>query len=86
MPNIVDGQVDVIDAITTYAQDHNPALFDCRDLIRIEFNAAGHLLRNLAPMSANSQRLEFHNVNHLVMALFNVIGLKDIARILPRKS
>ena len=55
-------------------------------LKRVDFGAAGQLLTGLAPLAAKGINLEFHNVNHLVAALFSIMGLKDIVEILPRKT
>lgn len=87
MPALVEGRIDnLILAIVAHSDEHNPAVVDCSALKRVDFNAAGRLLTGLAPFCGNGKSLEFHHVNHLVAALFNVIGLNDIARILPRKN
>jgi anti-anti-sigma regulatory factor len=85
MPAVIEGKTDqLVAAITTFAADHNPIVLDCSRLNRVDFSAAGQLLSSLAPLGAG-KTIEFINVNHLVTALFNVMGLKDIARISPRK-
>jgi len=87
MPLVVDARTDqIINAIKSYASNHNPAVIDCIRLTRVDFGAAGQLLSGLAPLAGNGRTIELHNVNHLVAALFNVMGLRDIARILPRKK
>ncbi|KRB87890.1 STAS domain-containing protein [Noviherbaspirillum sp. Root189] len=87
MPPVVEGRIDdLIVAIASYSDDHDPAVIDCSRLNRIDFNAAGRLLTGLSPFCGNGKALEFHHVNHLVHALLNVIGLKDIVRIVPRKN
>ncbi len=87
MPAIIEGAIDpLILAIGAYTDQHNPAFIDCSRLNRVDFSAAGKLLTGLAPFCSNGKTIEFHNVNHLVTALFSIIGLKDIVRISPRKS
>jgi len=87
MPVIVEGRTDqLIDAIANYAVAHNPAIIDCADLVRIDFNAAAQLTSGLGQVVGKGVKIELHNVNHLVAALFNVMGLTGIVRILPRKS
>jgi ABC-type transporter Mla MlaB component len=87
MPAVVEGRIDnLILAIAAYSDEHEPAIIDCAQLVRVDFSAAGRLLTGLAPFCGNGKSLEFHHVNHLVAELFNVIGLADIARILPRKN
>ncbi len=86
MPILVDGKSDLINKITLFAGLHNPAIIDCKHLARVDFSAAGQLLSCLAPLVANDRVIELHNVNQLVTALFNVMGLREIARITPRKE
>jgi ABC-type transporter Mla MlaB component len=87
MPPLVEGRIDnLILAIAAHSDHHSPAIVDCSQLRRVDFNAAGRLLTGLAPFCGNGKIIEFHNVNHLVAELFNVMGLKDILRIVPRKN
>lgn len=87
MPALVEGRIDnLILAIAAYSDDHDPAIIDCSQLVRVDFNAVGRLLTGLAPFCGSGKAIEFHHVNHLVAELFNVIGLKDIVRIVPRKA
>jgi ABC-type transporter Mla MlaB component len=87
MPVLVEGRIDnLILAIVAHSDEHNPAIVDCSRLTRVDFGAAGRLLTGLAPFCGNGKVIEFHHANHLVAELFNVIGLKDIARVLPRKN
>lgn len=87
MPAEVEGRIDnLILAIVAHSDEHNPAIIDCSGLNRVDFNAAGRLLTGLSPFCGNGKTIEFHQVNHLVSALFNVIGLNDVVRVLPRKN
>jgi ABC-type transporter Mla MlaB component len=87
MPALIEGRIDnLILAIAAYSDEHEPAIIDCAQLARVDFNAAGRLLTGLAPFCGNGKSIEFHQVNHLVAELFNVIGLADIVSILPRKN
>ena len=87
MPPVIEGRIDnLILGIAAYADEHNPAIINCSHLNRVDFNAAGRLLTGLAPFCSVGRTLEFHYVNHLVAALFNIVGLKDIVRIVPRKN
>ncbi|HEX7635648.1 MAG TPA: STAS domain-containing protein [Noviherbaspirillum sp.] len=87
MPPMIEGRIDdLILSIAAYSDEHNPAIIDCSGLIRVDFNAAGRLLTGLSPFCGNGRTIEFHHVNHLVTVLFDVIGLKDIVRIIPRKN
>jgi ABC-type transporter Mla MlaB component len=87
MPDVVEGRIDnLIVAIAAYSDEHTPAIIDCSQLQRVDFNAAGRLLTGLSPFCVNGKSIEFHSVNHLVSALFTVIGLRDMARVVPRKN
>lgn len=87
MPAVVEGKIDhLVSAISDHAALHQPAILDCSGLLRVEFGAAGQLLNALAPLCANGRQLEFHEVNHLIAALFRVMGMNDIVRVVPRKN
>jgi anti-anti-sigma regulatory factor len=87
MPNVIEGKIDqLIVAIAAFSDEHDPAILDCTRLSRIDFTAAGRLMSGLTPFCGAGKTIEMHNVNHLVAALLNVIGLKEIVRILPRKT
>lgn len=87
MPPLVDGRPDqLLAAIAAFANAHDPAVIDCARLRRVDFNAAGQMLSTLAPIAAGGRVIEFLHVNQMVAALFDTIGLKDIARIVVRKD
>ncbi len=87
IPSVIEGNTaQLVQAIAAYAETHKPAVIDCSRLKRVDFGAAGHLLTGLAPLTAKGVDIELHNVNHLVIALFNIIGLRDLVRVLPRKA
>lgn len=87
MPPVIEGRIDqLLAGITAYAAEHNPAIIDCSRLTRVDFGAIGQLLSGLAPHTCNGKAIEFHDVNHLVSALFGVMGMKDIVRVVPRKN
>lgn len=87
MPAVIEGRAEqLMEAIAAFAAGHNPVVLDCSRLDRIDFSAAGQLLGCLAPLAGSGRRIEFHDVNYLIAALFTVIGLRDIARVLPRKA
>ena len=86
MPTIVDSKSNLVETITKFVQQHNPAILDCSRLTRVDFSAASQLLAGLAPLTSDDRVVELNNVNHLVHALFNVIGLREVAQISPRKQ
>lgn len=86
LPVIVDGRsAQVLPAIENFVASHDPAIIDCARLNRLDFTSAGQLLSMFAPLHASGKTIEMQNVNHLVASLLRVIGLADVARILPRK-
>ena len=87
MPAVIEGSnVDLlITSFTTYLDKRDVGVIDCSALARVDFNAAGRLLSGMAPLGSQGKVLEFHHVNHLVAALFNVMGLKNLVRVFPTK-
>ena len=87
MPVLVEGKTDsLLATIAEFAASHDPAVIDCARLRRIDFNAAGQFLSSLAPVVAGGRVIEFVEVNQMVAALMDVIGLREIAKISIRKA
>jgi ABC-type transporter Mla MlaB component len=87
MPVLIEGRLEELLAqIQTHASSYNPTFIDCSRLIRVDFNAAGQLINGLLPLIGQGKKIEFHEVNHLVAALFKVMGLQDVVSIYPRKN
>ena len=86
MPTLIEGRIDaLVSSLAAFAAEHNPASVDCAALARIDVNAAGQLMAGLMPIAGDGRLIRFIHVNHLVAALFNVIGLRDIVQITTRK-
>ena len=86
MPTVLDVKSDQVNTIITFTRQHQLAILDCSQLDRVDFSAASQLLGGLAPLAGETRIIELHNVNHLVSALFNVMGMAEVARIFPRKQ
>ena len=87
MPVLIEGSIDaLLQEIQTHATKHNPAHIDCSRLVRVDFNAAGQLVNGLLPLTAQGKKIVFDEVNHLVAALFKVMGLHDIVTVNTRKN
>jgi ABC-type transporter Mla MlaB component len=56
----------------------------CEQLVRVDFSAAGALLNWVAQAQAEGAAIEFQQVPRLVAAFFNLIGISDYARVVPR--
>lgn len=84
--NVAGDMLQLIESIAEFAAGRDTVVIDCSLLNRIEFSASGQLLTGLVPLAGNGKAIEFHEVNYLVAALLNVMGLKEIARIIPHKG
>ena len=69
----------------TYAENHAQVEIYCDRLRRVDFTAAGALLNALVSLQASGRRIEFVNLNHLVAALFVVMGIHQFAALHLRK-
>jgi len=86
LPKVIEGSCEsLMTELSIFARDHAPLVLDCARLDRMDFSAAGQLLGVLTPLAGNGQEIELRNVNYLVAALFRVMGIHEIARVLPRK-
>jgi anti-anti-sigma regulatory factor len=57
----------------------------CAGLVRVDFSAAGSILNWVATRQAEGCMVQFRDVHRLVAAFFNVIGINEHARVLPRQ-
>ena len=87
LPRIIESNtLELIENISKFSLDHHSVRLDCAQLDRIDFSSCGQLLSGLVPLSKQlNVSIEFHDVNHLVVALLNAMGFKNIAVIFPRK-
>lgn len=56
----------------------------CQGLVRVDFSAAGSILNWVALRQTEGCQVQFQDVHRLVAAFFNVIGINEHARVLPR--
>jgi hypothetical protein len=85
---VLEGQV-MGDAVQAFAALHAaPAgqtqLIACRDLVRVDFAAAGGILNWVVMRSAEGSQVQFLDVNRMVAAFFNVIGINEHAKVTLR--
>jgi ABC-type transporter Mla MlaB component len=82
LPGLVEGDSSaLLAAIDDYASRYDPVLLDCSRLARIDYAAAGALAAQLRKIAAGGRRIELRDVNHLVAALFRLLGVADHARL-----
>lgn len=56
----------------------------CHGLVRVDFSAAGSILNWVALRQSEGCHIQFQGVHRLVAAFFNVIGINEHARVVPR--
>jgi ABC-type transporter Mla MlaB component len=56
----------------------------CAQLVRIDFSAAGSILNWAALRQSEGCHVQFRDVQRLVAAFFNLIGMNEHARVIPR--
>ena len=61
-------------------------IISCRNLIRVDFSAAGTLLNWVAGHHAAGRLVQFVDVHRLVSAFFNVIGITEYAKVVLRND
>jgi ABC-type transporter Mla MlaB component len=61
-------------------------VISCAELIRVDFSAAGTLLNWVSAREAESRTVQFADVNRLVAAFFNVIGITEHAKVITRRD
>lgn len=66
--------------------DNAPIAIDCSKLISIDFSAAGSVLNWAALQQSKGRLVVFNQLHRLIAIFFNVIGINEHARIVPRKN
>ena len=75
---------EALGALESCAQD-GMLVVACDKLARVDFSAAGSILNWVAARQAEGCQVIFCNLHSLVAVFFNVIGINEHARVLPRK-
>ncbi|MDP2808596.1 MAG: STAS domain-containing protein [Rhodocyclaceae bacterium] len=83
---IVAAGVDAFVMMRVQAEKGDEVTVDCRSLLRMDFVSAGQLLNVASTLQAAGKRVRLCGANHLVAALWEVIGLGGVAVIEPRKG
>ena len=63
-----------------------PLVVDCSRLVRVDFAAVGSVLNWAAAQQAEGHAVQFIHLHRLVAVFFNVIGINDHARVVPRQD
>ncbi|MDB5742848.1 MAG: hypothetical protein JWR68_1163 [Polaromonas sp.] len=78
--------VAVLDRLDASVMGADRMQISCAKLIRVDFSAAGMLLNWVSARQAENRYVEFCEVNRLVAAFFNVIGIIEYARVSVRSD
>ncbi len=68
-----------------FASSRAQVLINCSQLKRMDFVSAGLFLNTLTNLQITGCKVTVQNPNHLLFALFGVLGINQIAHIEPRK-
>jgi len=82
--DLVGDAVTVLAGIDASRDTTNSISVSCRYLVRVDFSAAGSILNWVAQRQAEGYMVQFQDVHRLVAAFFNVIGISEHARVIPR--
>lgn len=75
-----------LDGLELRLQGTDVMIISCRNLIRVDFSAAGTLLNWVAGHHASGRLVQFVDVHRLVSAFFNVIGITEYAKVVLRND
>jgi anti-anti-sigma regulatory factor len=82
----VAGQSDqLFTDLGAYAAAANPVVLDFGTARRVDFVNAGRLLNALEKLKAEGKQLVIRGAGEMIIALFAVMGIPKVARIIPRK-
>jgi anti-anti-sigma regulatory factor len=75
----------VLGELEAFAANADPVVIDLERTRRVDFVSAGQLLNLLAQVKQSGKSIEIRGANQLVMALFAMMGIRELARLVPRK-
>jgi anti-anti-sigma regulatory factor len=82
--NVLGDATQALAGFEAAGHDGGGIVVSCRGLIRVDFSAAGSILNWVALREAEGCQVQFRDVHRLVAAFFNVIGINEHARVVPR--
>ncbi len=86
LPALIDGNANALfDAIDAYAAQTDLVVLDGSRLGRVEYGAATALHARLRALAGQGKTIELRDINHLVAALFKLMGFSDVAKLYPHK-
>jgi len=86
LPALIEGSPTALfGAIDAYAAQTKQVVLDGSRLGRIDYAAATALHERLRALVAQEKTIEFRDINHLVVALFKLMGYGNVAKLYPHK-
>lgn len=86
LPALIDGNSGALfDAIDGYAAQNSLVVLDGSRLGRVDYAAATALHARLRALAGDDRTIELRDINHLVAALFALMGYQDVCKLYPHK-
>ncbi len=82
--NVLGDATQALTGMDTSNHSGEGIVVSCAGLLRVDFSAAGSILNWVAMREAEGCHVQFRDVHRLVAAFFNVIGINEHARVVPR--
>jgi ABC-type transporter Mla MlaB component len=82
--NVLGDATQALAGFDTTGPKGDGIIVSCKGLVRVDFSAAGSILNWVAMREADGCHVQFRDVHRLVAAFFNVIGINEHARVVPR--
>ena len=76
----------ILEALDMRLAGADVMIISCRNLIRVDFSAAGTLLNWVSGHHAQGRMVQFVDAHRLVSAFFHVIGITEFARVVLRND
>lgn len=81
---VIGGGSGVFGRLVDLSEKRSELEIDCNGLRRMDFVSAGTLFNVLSTLKAKGRNVTLRNVNAMVLALLHVMGVGQVARIIPR--
>ena len=76
----------ILEALEKRLTGADVMIISCRNLIRVDFSAAGTLLNWVSGHHAQGRHVQFVDAHRLISAFFHVIGITEYARVVQRND
>ncbi|MDP2417516.1 MAG: STAS domain-containing protein [Hydrogenophaga sp.] len=77
---------DLLNALERRLKGADAFVISCRNLIRVDFSAAGTLLNWVSGHHAEGRMVQFVDAHRLVSAFFHVVGITEYAKVVVRND